>query len=473
MKTYPIIINGEIITEGDTFDVVNPATGKAFANCVKATAEHANAAVAAAKAAFPAWSQTSDEERKSILHKLGSLLEENMPEFMELIVKETGKPLQGLNGVGGGMEVGGSAAWAHATADLDLPVEVVADDEHARVEIHRRPLGVVASITPWNWPLTIAIWHIFPAMRAGNTVVIKPSPFAPVATTRFVELANEVLPAGVLNLVSGGPELGAVLTEHEDVAKVTFTGSTPTGRAIMKSGAGNLKRLTLELGGNDAGIVLDDVNVDEVVPQLIGAIFHNNGQTCAALKRLYVHESIYDELCEKLSAQAKKLVVGDGFEEGTEIGPVQNERQFNIVKDFVESARKDNGRFLCGGKPMEGDGYFFEPTLVADLAEGTKLVDEEPFGPIAPIIKYSDVEEVIARANNNPSGLGGSVWSSDINRAIEIANRLECGTSWVNQHGTLRPDAPFGGAKCSGIGVEFGSHGLVEFTNIQTVMIPK
>jgi acyl-CoA reductase-like NAD-dependent aldehyde dehydrogenase len=473
MSTYPLVINGECIREGETFDIINPATGSAFASCVRASEADANAAVAAAKAAFPAWSQTSDEERKGLMHQLGALLEENLPELAGLVVSETGKPMQGLTGIGAGMEVGGASAWAHVTADLDIPVEVVSDDDQGRVEIHRRPLGVVASITPWNWPLMIAIWHIIPAMRAGNTVVIKPSPFAPVATTRFVELANTVLPPGVLNLVSGGPELGAVLTEHPDVSKVTFTGSTPTGKAIMKSGAGNLKRLTLELGGNDAGIVLDDVNVDEIAPQLIPVIFHNNGQTCAALKRLYVHESIYEAMCTKLSELAKELVVGNGLEESTDLGPCQNERQFNIIKEFAESARRDNGRFLCGGNPIEGDGYFFEPTLVADLSEGSKLVDEEPFGPIAPIIKYSDIEEVIARANSSASGLGGSVWSSDPARAAAIASRLECGTAWVNQHGALRPDSPFGGVKASGIGVEFGPHGLAEFTNIQTVMLPK
>jgi acyl-CoA reductase-like NAD-dependent aldehyde dehydrogenase len=473
MKTYPLIINGEQISTGESFDVINPATGEAFAKCISASEEQVNAAVAAAKAAFPKWSKTSEEERKNLIHQLGTLLEENMPEFMELVTMESGKPMGGLNGVGSGMEVGGATAWTHVTADLELPVEVISDDDNARVEVHRKPVGVVASITPWNWPLMISIWHIMPALRTGNTVVIKPSPFTPVSTIRFVELANTILPPGVLNIVPGGPEVGAILTEHSDVAKVVFTGSTPTGQAIMRSGATNLKRLTLELGGNDAGIVLDDVDVKAIAPQLIGALFHNNGQTCACLKRLYVHESIYDQMCEELAGLAEKLVVGDGLAEGTELGPCQNQRQLDIVQSFAESARSDNGRFLCGGKAIEGKGYFFEPTLVADLQNGSKLVDEEPFGPIAPIIKYSDVEEVIALANDNPSGLGGSVWSGDPARAAALAKRLECGTAWVNEHGGLRPDSPFGGVKFSGIGVEFGAYGLKEYTNIQTVMIPK
>lgn len=473
MKTYPIIINGEAITEGETFDVVNPSTGKPFARSVRANSDHLNMAVEAAKSAFPSWSATSSEDRTQMLHALGGLLEQNMPQFMELISLETGKPPQGLNDVGAGMEVGGAIAWSHVTADFEVPVEIVSDEEDVRIEIHHKPLGVVGSITPWNWPLTIAIWHIIPALRMGNTVVIKPSPFTPVATSEFVKLANTVLPAGVLNFVSGGPELGAQMVEHDDIAKVVFTGSTRTGKTIMRSSAGNLKRLTLELGGNDAAIVLDDIDIQAVAPKLVQAIFHNNGQTCAALKRLYVPSSIYDELCEAMVDYLKDIKVGDGTDVSSQLGPVQNVRQFQIVQEFYDSAIQDGGRVLCGGKVMDREGYFFEPTLVADLSDGTKLVDEEPFGPIAPVIKYDDLEDVIRRANDNPSGLGGSVWSSDISRAAEIAQRLECGTAWVNDHGSIRPDAPFGGVKQSGVGVEHGTYGLKEFSSIQTVMIPK
>lgn len=276
MKVYPLVINGESICNEDAFDVINPATGKAFAKCSTASPEQVDAAVAAAKAAFPSWSKTSHEERKGLLHQLAQLLEDNLPEFMDLITTETGKPLKGLENMGAGAEVMGAVAWTHVTADLDLPVEVVQDNDETRIEIHRKPLGVVASITPWNWPLLIAIWHVIPALRAGNTVVIKPSPFTPISTSRFVELANSILPPGVISMVSGGPDLGAQLTEHPDIAKVTFTGSTPTGKAIMRSSASNLKRLTLELGGNDAGIVLNDVNVKEVAPKILATMFNNN-----------------------------------------------------------------------------------------------------------------------------------------------------------------------------------------------------
>lgn len=473
MLEFDMVINGEPVQSGNTFEVINPATGKAFARCQLGDGDHVDQAVAAAKAAFPAWSRTSDEERKQLLHAVAGAIEANMPELMQLVTKETGKPMGGLNGVGSGMEVGGSIAWAQYTAELQLPVDVIQDNDVARIEVHRKPLGVVASITPWNWPLLIAIWHVIPALRAGNTVVIKPSPYTPVSTLRFVQLANEILQPGVLNVITGEGDVGSALTAHPDVQKVTFTGSTPTGKRIMASAAGNLTRCTLELGGNDAGIVLPDVNVKEIVPKLFAAAFHNNGQTCAALKRMYVHESQYEEICQALAELAKNVVVGDGLEEGTELGPIQNQAQLDIVQNLADSARADGGRFLAGGKRMDRDGYFFEPTIVADLTDGSRLVDEEPFGPIVPIIKYSDIDEVIERANRNQQGLGGSVWSSDIDKATELAQRLECGSAWVNDHGALQPDAPFGGIKQSGMGVEFGLYGLEEFTSIQTLKIAK
>ena len=473
MLEFDMVINGAPVQSGNTFEVINPATGKAFARCQLGDGDHVDQAVAAARAAFPAWSRTSEEERKQLLHAVAVAIEANMPELMQLVTKETGKPMGGLNGVGSGMEVGGSIAWAQYTAELQLPVDVIQDNDVARVEVHRKPLGVVASITPWNWPLLIAIWHVIPALRAGNTVVIKPSPYAPVSTLRFVQLANEILPPGVLNVITGEGDVGSALTAHPDVQKVTFTGSTPTGKRIMASAAGNLTRCTLELGGNDAGIVLPDVNVKEIAPKLFAAAFHNNGQTCAALKRMYVHESQYEEICQALAELAKNVVVGDGLEEGTELGPIQNQAQLDIVQNLADSARADGGRFLAGGKRMDRDGYFFEPTIVADLTDGSRLVDEEPFGPIVPIIKYSDIDEVIERANRNQQGLGGSVWSSDIKKATELAQRLECGSAWVNDHGALQPDAPFGGIKQSGMGVEFGLYGLEEFTSIQTLKIAK
>ena len=475
MKSYSMIIDGKPVAAATTFPVVNPATGEAFAQVAAGDIAHVDAAVAAARAAFPAWSRTPDGERQRLMHAIAGALEANMPELMELVTKENGKPLGGLNGVGSGMEVGGAIAWTRVTADLQLPVEVIQDNDVARIEVHRKALGVVGSITPWNWPLMIAIWHVIPALRAGNTVVIKPSELTPVATLRFVELANALLPPGVLNIVTGksGSGIGAAIARHPGIDKFVFTGSTPTGKHIMQNAAGNLKRLTLELGGNDAGIVLPDVDPKAVAAKLFGVAFNNNGQTCACLKRLYVHESIYDELCAELAKHAKQAIVGDGLLPETQLGPVQNRAQLDFVSELAEDARAHGARFLSGGRVREGKGYFYEPTVVADVSDGLRLVDEEPFGPILPVIKYSDIEDAIRRANNSPNGLGGSIWSNDKVKATELAMRLECGSAWVNEHGAIQPDAPFGGVKQSGVGVEFGRYGLEEYTSIQTLKIMK
>ena len=473
MQVFDMIINGQPVRAGGTFDVINPATGEAFARVQAGDASHVDQAVAAARAAFPAWSRTSNEERKRLMHELAGALEANMPALMELVTKETGKPLGGLNGVGAGMEVGGAIAWTHVTADLELPVEVIQDNDDARIEVHRKPLGVVGSITPWNWPLMIAIWHVIPALRAGNTVVLKPSSLTPTATLRFVELANAILPPGVLNIVTGESGVGSAIAKHPDINKIVFTGSTPTGKNIMQNAAANLKRLTLELGGNDAGIVLPDVDPKVIAPKLFGVGFHNNGQTCACLKRLYVHDSIYDEVCNELARIAQETVVGDGLVEGTQLGPVQNKAQLDFVQELVDDAREKGARILSGGKARAGGGYFFEPTVIADAKDGMRVVDEEQFGPVLPVIRYSDINEVIARANDNDNGLGGSIWSNDRAKAAELALRLECGTAWVNEHGAVQPDAPFGGVKQSGLGVEFGHYGLEEYTSIQTLKIMK
>lgn len=473
MRDFNMIIDGQPVATDHHLSVVDPASGQPFATVPAAGSAHVDRAVAAARAAFPAWSRRPEAERQRLLHALADTLEANMPELMELLTRETGKPLGGLNGIGAGMEVGGAIAWTRVTAELELPVEVIQDNDDARVEVHRKPLGVVGSITPWNWPLLIAIWHIMPALRAGNTVVIKPSELTPVATLRFVELANAILPPGVLNIVTGERDIGATIAAHPDINKIVFTGSTPTGRKIMQSASGNLKRLTLELGGNDAGIVLPDVDPKAVAQRLFGAAFHNNGQTCACLKRLYVPDSLYEELVAELARIARGTVVGNGLMSDTQLGPVQNRAQLNYVHELVEDARARGARILSGGQPQAGGGYFYPPTVIADAVDGMRVVDEEQFGPVLPVIRYTDLAEVVARANLNDNGLGGSVWSNDAARAAEVALQLECGTAWVNEHGAVQPDAPFGGIKQSGIGVEFGRYGLEEYTSIQTLKVMK
>lgn len=469
MKEFNLIINGESVGTTDYFDVINPADKSVIARCPKATTAQLNDAVAAAKSAFPTWSALTYEERRDRLMQLADVIEDNGEELMTLLTKEQGKPTKGFADLGAGFEFGGTLAWIRATASMTLEPQVIQDNDTARIELHRKPLGVVGSITPWNYPLLIGIWHIIPALLTGNTVVMKPSEMTPLTVLRFGEIAKDILPAGVLNIVTGEGEIGAAMTSHQDIQKIVFTGSTPTGKAIMKSAADNLTRLTLELGGNDAGIVLADADIAASAPKIFATSFINNGQTCAALKRLYVHESVHDELCEALTSMANSMKTGNGFDEDTDFGPLQNQEQLNIVKALAKDAKERGANFLCGGDVIDESGYFYPITLVSNINDGARLVDEEQFGPILPIIKFSDVEEAIDSANRLQVGLGGSVWSQDIEKAQKIASRLECGTVWINNHAMIQPDAPFGGVKDSGFGVEFGEAGLKEFTFIQTV----
>ncbi len=474
MTGFDLIVNGGPVPSNDYVDVLNPATEQVVAKCPTATTEVLDRAVAAAEAAFPAWASSAETERRDALLAIADRVEANTSELAALITQEQGKPLNGYAGKGSRFEVGGSIAWLRATAGMTLSKRTIADDETSRIELHRKPLGVVGSITPWNWPLLIAVWHVAPALRTGNTVVMKPSSLTPLSTLRFVELANEVLPAGVLNVVAGGSAIGRAIAGHPAIAKVVFTGSTPTGRSIMADASGNLKRLTLELGGNDAGIVLPDIDVKASAPGIFDGAFINAGQTCGALKRLYVHEEIHDELCDELVAIANSVTVGNGMDEDTDFGPVQNAAQRQIVVDLAADAKSTGARFLVGGEVDSAKkGYFYPITLVTDVEDGARLVDLEPFGPILPIIRYRNVELVIERANDNPNGLGGSVWSADIDRATSLARRLECGTAWINSHGGVAPHVPFGGVKQSGFGVEFGVEGLAEYTSIQVLNIDK
>jgi len=464
---FQLLINGRKVPGAAQLDVINPATGKVLASCARANRAQLEQAVAAAKAAFPAWSKQPIAARRALLLKVATALSERIEEFARLLTQETGKPLAAAQ-----REVKGAIGLTRAYAALDLPTRIIKQTEHGRVVRQQAPLGVVAAITAWNFPLTLLANKIPPALLAGNTVVIKPAPTTPLATMLFAELCADILPPGVLNLIVDNNDLGSALTEHPDVAKVTFTGSTATGKKVMASAAGTVKRVTLELGGNDAAIVLDDANIKEIAPKIYGAAMHNSGQVCIAIKRVFVHDSQYDAMCEELSKLASQSVLGDGLEPTTTMGPLQNQAQFDKVKEFLADAHA-NGKVIAGGKVLEREGYFIQPTIVRDIPDSARLVREEQFGPVLPVLRYSDVNDAIERANSTEYGLGSSVWSADPERAFEVAQQIGSGTVWVNKHLEVAPEGPFGGAKQSGFGVEMGQEGLEEFTQVRIINIGK
>ena len=470
MSDYAMIINGKIIHCDETFDVINPATEKVFAKCPKATIDQLDQAVAAAREALPGWSVLKDEKRVEIMNQMAGIIEENQEELAKLITFEQGKT---QSGPGALFEVGGCVAWTQVTASLKLENELVDDNPEDTIELTRKPLGVVGSITPWNWPLMIAVWHIMPALRVGCTVVIKPASYTPLSTLRMVELINDILPPGVLNVVTGSSDIGNAMSAHKGINKIVFTGSIPVGQTIMERAVCNLKSLTLELGGNDAGIILPGTDITPLLEPLFWGCFINAGQTCACLKRLYVHEDDYENICQKFSEYVKNIPVGNGMDEKNLIGPLGNKPQLEIVRQYVDDAKNKGAKVLCGGEPLPGPGYFYPLTLVADATDNMDLVKEEQFGTALPIIKYSTVDEAVKRANSLDVGLGGSVWSNDLEKAKAVAMRLEAGTVWVNAHGKLHPLAPFGGVKLSGVGSEFGLDGLKAYTINQVVSVAK
>jgi acyl-CoA reductase-like NAD-dependent aldehyde dehydrogenase len=461
MSDLTMTIGGEAAPTEASFDVINPAKGAAFAAAPDCTSEQLDAAFESASKAYRDWKLDESARRAALLAAADALMGA-AGDIAPILTAEQGKPLGEAN-----IEVFGAAIWFQYYANLEVPREVIQDDDSAFAEVVRRPLGVVAAITPWNFPLILASWKIAPALMAGNTMVLKPSPFTPLATLKVGEILRGVLPDGVLNVVTGGDSLGAKMTSHPVPRKISFTGSVETGKKVAMSAAPDLKRVTLELGGNDPAIVLDDADAGDVAEKIFAQAFANNGQVCSAIKRVYVPESLHDDVVEAMVAKAKAIKVGDGAEEGTELGPINNRPQYDRVSELVADALKSGATAAAGGKAMPGDGYFFEPTILTGVSDGTRIVDEEQFGPALPIISYRDVDDALERANATHFGLSGSVWGGDADRAAEVASRLECGTSWVNTHLQLAPHQPFGGAKWSGIGVENGPWGLYGFTELK------
>lgn len=460
-----LLIDGALVAGDGTLKVIDPSRDVPFFTVARASSAQAEQAIQAACAAFPAWAALPHGERQTSLVRMADVIAANADRLARALTREQGKPLA---------EAQGEIAWAEAYvrhyATLEIPGRTIRDDSENRTIVRHVPLGVVVGIVAWNFPLLLACWKIAPAVLAGNSVILKPAPTTPVATLMLGALCRDIFPAGVVNIIVDDNDLGPFLTSHPDVAKVSFTGSTATGRRIMANAADTLKRLTLELGGNDPAIVLDDVDVPMVARRIFDAAFLNCGQVCLAIKRVYVHASVHEALCAELARLAQDAVVGDGLEQGTTIGPIHNKAQYEKVLAFLERARAD-GSVIAGGEMLGGAGYFLSPAIVRDVTDGNQIVDEEQFGPILPIVRFENVEDVIGSINASPHGLGGSVWSSDIERAVALAERVETGTIWVNQHLAIGPHIPMAGFRQSGLGVEQAMEGLQEFTQLQVINI--
>jgi acyl-CoA reductase-like NAD-dependent aldehyde dehydrogenase len=465
MAAFTMTIEGESVAATESFEVTDPATGEAFAEAPSCPRADLDRAMRAAERAFATW-KNDEAARRSALVRAAQAIAEGAEPLARLLSQEQGKPLRFAK-----REVLGAAATFAAHADLPIPVDVTRRDEQGRIEIHRRPLGVTAAITPWNFPVLIAAAKLAPALLAGNTVVLKPSPYTPLSTLKLAELLNAVLPAGVANVVSGGDDLGRQIVEHPAVRKVSFTGSVATGEKVAASAAAGLKRVTLELGGNDAAIVLGDVDPDKIALDLFWGAFLNSGQVCTAIKRMYVHESIFSPVVDAISAIARRVKVGPGLEPQVDLGPINNAPQFERVKELFADAKARGATVHAGGGPRSRPGYFFDPTIVTGLEDDARVVAEEQFGPVLPVLPFKEIDEAIARANDTPFGLSGSVWTSDPEQGARIASRLDCGTAWVNQHIALSNLAPFGGAKSSGIGYESGRWGLDAFCQLHVLNV--
>ena len=467
--TFPCLIDSELVTTSATMEVLNPANEQVIALVPSCGKDELDRAVAAARRAFKTWKKTSVDERRKVIMGISAAIKDNADELFRLLTTEQGKPHAQAKG-----EILGAAGIAAAQSTLNLD-EVINQDDDTRLSRTRRvPVGVVGGIVPWNFPVMMAIQKIVPALLSGCTIVLKPSPFTPLTTLRIAELIKDVAPAGTVNIITGEDTLGPLITEHPDIDKITFTGSTATGKKIMEGASKDLKRITLELGGNDASIVLPDADVAKVAEQLFWSSFSNAGQICVAAKRIYIHEDIYDELSQAIADYASQVKVGDGSEQGTGVGPIQNKKQFERVCELIQDA-KDNGyKFLTGGDvDPSGTGYYVPITILDNPPEDARIVAEEQFGPVMPLMKFSTTEEAIERANNSDYGLAGAVWTADPAKGVEVAEQLETGTVWVNEYLHLSPFAPFGGHKQSGFGAEYGVEGLKEFTYAQVITVKK
>ncbi|PTD10445.1 putative aldehyde dehydrogenase FUS7 [Fusarium culmorum] len=461
--TFSNIIAGSPRGSDTTTSGINPLNQAPLWPASVATANDVEDAVHAAKEAFPSWSQTSRKQRTELLERFADLYLSHASDFCQLLATECGRSAEKA-----AIEVYFAAQWLRYPAKYELPEERIEDDEKTVIVTHE-PLGVVAAICPWNFPLMLAIGKIAPALATGNCVILKPSPFTPYSSLKLVELAQQVFPPSVLQVLHGDNDLGPRLVKHSDIQKISFTGSTATGKQILKDGADTMKRITLETAGNNASIVLPDVDLKTIIPQIAGGLWFNAGQVCAATRRLYIHQDIFDgavaQLQEVTAEAAKDLVSG--------VGPIQNQAHYEKLEQALADARQAGCSLISPGRTEPEEGFFIQPTIVVSPPPEAGIVQQENFGPIVSCIKFSSINEAVSMANSSNSGLAASVWSGDISTARRVASSLEAGNVYIN--GPPRPDphVPFGGHKQSGLGVEYGLQGLLSYCQTKSTYLYK
>ncbi|KAG9257139.1 aldehyde dehydrogenase-like protein [Emericellopsis atlantica] len=471
IETYPgNIINNEFVSTPTTRHSIDPATGKPLYEVPVARKEDLDAAVKHARASFKSWSATPFEDRSKLLLAYADAVEANRTDLERLQTMEQGKPLSLAQ-----TEVNMALTWLRQFATMEVKSEIIEDTAERTIYSTFPPLGVCAAIVPWNWPILLGLGKVGPALMTGNTVIMKPSPYTPYCNLKLGEIAMSIFPPGVFQVLSGDDSLGPWITEHPGIDMVSFTGSIPTGKRVAASCAKTLKRYVLELGGNDAAIVCDDVDISKCLPKITTLAFLNSGQICMLPKRIYIHEKIYDQFRDAMVEFTKNNIkTGGGFEADVVVGPIQNSMQFDLVKDMYSQIDKAGWKTALDGKARDGaEGYFMEPAIIDNPPEASRIVVEEPFGPIVPIMKWSSDDDVIERANALETGLGASVWSKDLVRAEKMARQLSAGSVWVNSHFDVAPNVPFGGHKESGIGMEWGIEGFKHYTNTRSLWVWK